>query len=248
MIANEDVTNYLLHRSGTVRMPSGRILSVKKALQLNTPQPNFDDTFGKSELSAYVGFIDLAGFSESVHGQTPRQIADFLSPFMRESINILRSKGALIDKTIGDELMFVLPEWEEDPIQLLLLGQILSSFHDLAAKLEGHYKYRIGLSYGKIYVSEISGEGYSELTIFGEVVHVAKRIVTIPELEFPNPTCGAFALPIDVINKDSIRELLAQKLSVVAGFASRYKSEPIQEPVSLKGVGDLIYAVFKPSS
>ena len=160
-IIDPDLIAYLNHRAGEQKIHTRQRKIVRKALELNTPTTDFASTFGKVELPAYIGFIDLAGFSSAVNGKRPTEIARYLKPFLSGIIGILRGRGLLIDKTIGDEVMFVLPETEEEAQspEVLLLGQAMGGLHDFAFELNGVYKYRIGLAYGQASFFQIKATG-----------------------------------------------------------------------------------------
>lgn len=246
-VTDPDLLAYLRHRLGEQRIKSREPRIFKKALELNEPRPDLAATFGKSTLTAYVGFIDLAGFSNAVQGRSPKQIADYLEPFLRRLLEILRGRGALIDKTIGDEVMFVLPEIDEDNgCEILFLGQLMGGLHDLAFEFAGAYPFRIGLSYGKVGFFHIDGPGYSEWTTVGEAVHVAKRLHDLAEVQNPDPVVGAFGMHVSAHERSDVEAIMKHRLSYIAGFASRFDHRLADNPVSLKGVGEVLYAVLLP--
>ena len=245
-IVDLDLIAYLRHRLGQAPLEAATSRIRRKALQLNSPAPDFSRTFGKSIVPAYVGFTDLAGYSTAVHGKSPDQIAEYLDPFLRGLVGILRGRGALIVKTIGDAVMFVLPETEEDPCEILLLGQIMGALHDFAFAVRPAYPFRIGVSYGAVRFFCIEGPGYSEWTTVGEVVHVAKRLLNLPELQSPDPVVGAFGMRASLQPVESVVATMRQRLGIVAGFASRFDHQFAPSPAPLKGVGDVLYAILRP--
>ena len=247
IIPNEKILTYLLHRVGERRLDTSPFMYEEKALEGNVQRSDFLQTYGKKIIKAYVGFVDLAEFSTQVKGLSPQQIADYLFPFLEGVIKILRNRLALVDKMIGDEIMFVLPDFEEIgmPPSILLLGQILGGFYEFAYNVDLKYKYRIGLSYGEMLVSNLKGEGYSEWTMVGEPVHVAKRLQGIPALQHPNPILGAIGLCAQKETDDIVTDHLQQILNIVAGPSSRFNCS-IQNPADLKGVGRVIWALLKP--
>lgn len=247
-VTDQDLLAYLKHRVGEQKLDLRQRSIYRNALELNAPTPDFTGTFGDSEVPAYVGFLDLAGFSDVTHGMRPATIAAYLQPILGRIIEILRGRGMLIDKTIGDEVMFVLPETEEEkkPPELLLLGQAMGALHDLAFELPAVYRYRIGLAYGPVAFFHIRGPGYSEWTTVGETVHVAKRLHSLSELAEPDPVCGAFGMPIDVENAEEVRSTMEQRLGIFAGIASRFRHEFIADPVTFKGIGDVLCAHLIP--
>jgi len=171
-----------------------------------------------------------------------------LKPFLEKTIDILTECHALVDKMIGDEVMFVFPEWIGCAPSVLLLGQLLGGLHDLAYELQPEYKYRIGLSYGKVQLFHLVGEGYSEWSVVGEPVHVAKRLHAVDQLCSPDPVCGASGLSVSEFPIERARETLQHHLAYAAGFASRFSHEIIEDPRHFKGVGDVVWAYLMPKT
>jgi hypothetical protein len=219
-----------------------------KGLNLNTPAPDFSATFGQPTIPAYIGFVDLAGFSTLVHGKTPDQIAEYLAPLLNNLVEIIRHWGALVDKTIGDEVMFVLPETEEEqrPSEIYLLRRLMDALCMLAFDMHRRYPFRIGLSYGKVRFFCVEAGGYSEWTAVGETVHVAKRLHDLPELEKPDPVVGAFGMQTVDESTEDVRRIMQHRLSIFAGASSPFDHRVTDKPASLKGVGDVLYAVLRP--
>jgi len=242
-IGKAEQFEYLEHRVGEKYLES-RPGIIKKALEGNVRAPNFLQTYGNTNVTAYVGFIDLAGYSSSVKGKSPEAMADYLRPFLVRTIDILYDRSALIDKMIGDEIMFVLPETEENENthEILFLGQIMGSLHDLAYELYDSHRFRIGLSYGKVNVFHLVGIGYTEWSIVGEPIHVAKRLHSLDELASPKPVCGAFGLSLNADSLYAQGKKMEVILSLIAGRASRFNHKIMPNPIELKGVGKVLWA------
>lgn len=247
IIPNKNLLSYLLHRAGEKRIDISSKDYIKKALEGNVNDVSFLHTYGKKTLKAFVGFIDLADFSTKVRGLNPQEIANFIFPFLTKLIEVLCGRNALVDKMIGDEIMFILPDYEEEgmPPSILLLGQIMGWLHDLAYELTPKYKYRITLSHGDVYIGHLKSDFYSEWTALGEAIHVAKRLQTIKELENPEPVCGAFGLPIRTEPVENIKKRMKLFLSYIAGFASRFGHSLTESPQELKGVGAVLWALLE---
>lgn len=247
-ISDTDLASYLRHRAGDeeITKRTGRLR--QKALELNSPGVDYASTFGDSEFPAYVGFLDLAGFSEATHGKRPKEIAAFLRPFLSQVLDVFRSHGILIDKTIGDEVMFVLPDCEEesDNLELLSLGEAMGALHDLAFNLEPHYRYRIGLAYGDVSFVHVEGTGYSEWTCVGETVHVAKRLHELKYMKDPDPVSAAFGMLVNEVNTEEIRATMKHRLDFFAGVASRFSHERLNCAQDFKGVGNVLCAHLLP--
>ncbi|MND03002.1 hypothetical protein D3C83_226150 [compost metagenome] len=58
--------------------------------------------------------------------------------------------------------------------------------------------------------------------------------------------CGAFGMLVDDASRDVVHATMMQRLSICAGFASRFNHEILPNPVSLKGVGDVLCALLVP--
>src|SRR5208283_816309 len=117
----------------------------------NRQGPTFVDTYGKHDFFGIVGFLDLKGYSSFSRGKSGKEIADYIGPFLTNVVEILTSQNALIDKTIGDEIMFVIPQIENgSPMQFDLL-QVLRKLKDFVLKNK-QYKFRIGISIGEMYL------------------------------------------------------------------------------------------------
>lgn len=252
IIFSKNTIEYLKHRIGEkkILLPP-QLLIVRKDLRGNANSQNFLDTFGNSNITAYVGFIGLAGFSNIVQGKQPDEIASFLRIFLEKIINLLANIGkgsVMVDKMIGDEVMFVLPEMEEmsNPFEILLLGQIMGGLHDLAYELAPSYKYRIGISYDKVNVFHLKGKKYSEWTIVGEPVHIAKILHGLKELAFPEPVCGAFGIALNDLSEEEVLSIIKQKMGIIAGFASSFGYRIHAKPQIFKGVGKVIWAYLFP--
>lgn len=250
IVPNDKLLAYLLHRVGEQQLESSPIPYGEKALELNTYGPSFIETFGNCNINAYVGFIDLAEFSTKVHGKKAREIASYLFPFLKKIIEILGERFVLIDKMIGDEIMFILLDFDEIgmPPSILLLGKILDCFYDIAFDMAPKYKYRIGLSYGEVLVAHLQAENYSEWTIVGEPVHVAKRLESVKELKNPNPILGAFGLQLNQKPTEEIYIKIKNILDLIAGFASHFDHKLNNKPEEFKGVGKVLWALFFPKT
>jgi hypothetical protein len=217
---------------------------------LNSKSQEFIDTFGKREFDSFVGFIDLHGFSVQVQDWSPSEIEEHLKPFFRETLGILYSHGAMIDKTIGDEVMFCLPDrssetgippWYE-------AARILNSLDEFVVRAKGKYRLRVGLAFGKLLISQLRGEGYSEYTAFGESVHLAKRLQSLDEIE-PILTAfgigGAFGILRREMSSTGLFDVIIEHL---AGFTSRMTHQAISVAKPLKGIGPYRGTLLRPKS
>jgi hypothetical protein len=183
---NIKLHNYLLHRCGYDTKKLSLPIILYNSLDLNHDKTLLNDTKGSNQINALVGFIDLKGFSTFSKDKTPIEIRDYIKPFLQDLVGIV-SSHALIDKTIGDEIMFILPFPNEYGI--VSGWRSLSDLFDEISNytIEHNYNFRIGMSFGSVLIDYIKNENYSEFAAFGEVIIYAKRIMDDEMLKNPNP-------------------------------------------------------------
>lgn len=228
MIKTKNMDDWLRHRFGEKLLDKSWPRYETKALELNE---KFDEkkNFGNKDIYGYIGFIDLIGFSESVKGKTPLEVANFILPFLNEVCAAITSYNGLIDKTIGDEIMFIFPEMsgERGVPAILSINSIIEKVKDLKEK----YSFRFGLSYGKMHLGRIKSEGFKEWSVFGESVNLAKRLVEDKE---SNSNIGTFAVlmndPINIENYELLSNYLFD--------CHKIQVKTIEKPKELKGISE----------
>jgi hypothetical protein len=232
---HKELLPWLEHRAGIRQLEEMRPKYVKKALDLNRSAPSLVASYGKRDIWGFVGFVDLVGFSQRVRGLSNEQISNYLLPFLQRLVDLVNGRYALVDKTIGDEVMFLMPDMEEDggPPAVLLMGQLFGGIHDLQKELGCEYPLRIGLAYGSLYIDQIRGQEYSEFTCFGETVQLAKRLLSLKQLEAVRDIAGAFGV---LCREQDALDYFPGILSIIAGFASRMTHEVLGDITELKGV------------
>lgn len=248
MIGKQEVLKWLAHRAGIEQLKELPTQLQRRALELNVRGEFFIQTFGQKEIKGFVGFIDLVGFSERVEGRKSQEISRYLKPFLAGIVGRAFDRFALVDKTIGDEVMFILPDMAEDEHSpaVLFMGQLLGGLYDLQRELGAEYPFRIGLAYGSLYVDQIQGKGYSEWTTVGEAVHLAKRLHGLEGVSTASGIGGAFGV---LFREKDIISRFEGILNTIAGFASRMTHKVIDEPISnLKGVSPARCALLIPKS
>jgi len=248
MLGKEQVFEWLSHRAGVKRLQEMPLLCVTKGLELNRQSKPFLDSFGNRDIWGFVGFVDLVGFSERVMGLPNKEVNDYLEPFLKGLVDIVNNRYGLVDKTIGDEVMFILPDMEEDGgvPAVLMMGQLLGGIYDLQKQLGEKYPFRFGLAYGGLYIGQICGNGYSEWTTVGEVVNLAKRLHTLKELKILQGARGAFGV---LYREQHSMDCFESILHNIAGVASRMTHEILEEPkTNFKGVSPAQCAMLLPKT
>src|SRR5438445_487161 len=70
---------------------------------------DFIDSFGKREFFAGICFIDMQGFSDLARDKSPSEVRALVAPFLESVVRAATVLKCFIDKTIGDEVMLVMP-------------------------------------------------------------------------------------------------------------------------------------------
>lgn len=234
MICNETVNEWLMHRFGKKQLSeSWKGHYRQKGLELNSNSESFINNYGNKNILAYVGFADLRGFSEEVKGKSPDEIEQYLNPFVKKILNACSECNCLVDKTIGDEVMFILPELAFDngiPANAYI-GRIISRLLEISKEIGEQYPFRFGLSFGEIRISRMQGEGFSEWTSLGETVNLSKR------LQDYSSTSENFSGAFGVLQTlDDSKKYFEVGLAYIAGYFCDLSHEVMQNPDSLRGI------------
>ena len=234
MIGDPRVFSWLSHRAGIKRLDKNPLALIKfQAIENSDEGELFIKEFGNKEIKGFVGFIDIVGFSERVKGYTPQKISEYLSPFLTSMINTVAHDSGLVDKTIGDEVMFILPD-VNGAVNVSMMKLVHYIFLR-GQKLGSDYPLRLGLSYGSLYVDKVNGE-FSEWTIVGEAVHLAKRLMC--EIGDVTSIKGAFGMFI----KDTTDTKFENIIEWIVGNSLSYQIKG--EINSLKGVSPAKWAIL----
>jgi class 3 adenylate cyclase len=236
---------WLQHILGTVelrRQPG--VLGLREAAELNQSGAQIISTFGQRQFTAFVGFIDIRGFSDLCRGKTPVQVRDIAKPFVDTVVAITRHHQAFVDKTIGDEVMVVIPSFGQD-VLLAHEGIARISFFDVAASLEKHApgcRFSAGFAFGQMILDRIGIEdGYAKWTVYGNVVNAAKRLQAEASAASGQGSTGhPFALGAIDADEPGFRETLdaLSKMAPTSGIGLHGASVRCKE---LKGVGQVSF-------
>ncbi|HEY5505704.1 MAG TPA: adenylate/guanylate cyclase domain-containing protein [Sedimentisphaerales bacterium] len=245
MISNNQTLEWLKHRTGIKKLDFYPNPCRVRALELNAKGRPFADVFGNKEIKGFVGFIDIVGFSKRTMGRSPSEMSAYLKPFLEGIINIAIRYGALVDKTIGDEIMFVFPDRKEDGGRSAFIDirPFATAIVKLQKQLGNEYPFRLGLSYGSLFVDHIKGTEYSEWTIVGESVNLAKRLQNPDGIKPINGFAGAFGMLV----KEIFGHNFEVALDAITGCGLELTCEVQPENAELfKGVSRTKYAILRP--
>jgi class 3 adenylate cyclase len=178
---------WLRHINGDQAVPVSGRKRLTEAVELNRDGQEIVDTFGNKEFVAAVGFVDMRGFTRRSFGLSPSRVREIASPFVNAVITSAAKRHWIVDKTIGDEVMLILPDFGED-IRLALpeldsgndlFIEVISLVADLLetfknARIEEHLS--AGFSIGRLVLDRVGTSEYAEWTCYGNVVNIAKRL------------------------------------------------------------------------
>jgi class 3 adenylate cyclase len=180
------------HKTGVEKIlnKSGWLIT-KASAELNKNGEKIISSFGNREFRAMVGFVDMRGFSDLSQGKRPTEVREIVVPFISAVIEVARKHGCFIDKTIGDEVMIVMPWFEEDtvvsdaelPHRKAPIFALATLFRDLIIKLKEtvpSVRFSSGFTFGNLVLDRVGGDGYSEWTVYGNCVNAAKRLQSQP--------------------------------------------------------------------
>ncbi len=247
MIADSKTIAWLKHRAGIEKLDFFPNPCHVRALELNAKGRSFVAVFGNKEIEGFVGFIDIVGFSKRTMGRSPSEMSAYLKPFLEGIINTAIGYGALVDKTIGDEIMFVFPDREEDGGRSAFIDirPFMTAVVKLQKQLGNEYPFGLGLSYGSLFVDHIKGTEYSEWTIVGESVNLAKRLQNSDGIKPINGFVGAFGMLV----KEICEHNFEAALNAITGCGLALTCEVQPENAELfKGVSRTKYAILRPIS
>lgn len=157
-----------------------------------------------------------------------RETAAYIRPFLTNVLKAAELSGAVIDKTIGDEVMFVLPQAG----QAIVLGKLCEFCRVLHDSFTGtKYRLKVGLAYGRTFIDCVGEGDYGEWTAVGETVNLAKRamglIDGVPEGETSRLAFGALTSEMDAETFGTfvsrIRESMPQFCSFQHGIVNTLK-------------------------
>jgi class 3 adenylate cyclase len=241
-----ELENLLLHLAGRehLRYVLDRGYRLDMAAGIRSAQPeDFLASFGKKEFYAAVGFIDMHGFTDKSRGKSPSEVRSLVAPFLDAVIRAATIKQCFVDKTIGDEVMLVMPcgFGDGEPLSDLtwLVTDILARLR--AAALETGFS--AGFAFGMVLLDEIKAGNYSEWTVYGNCVSGAKRLQMLPHQAPAATEDPTYKLVIGAVDSEqhSFNEHLAAWLEQNGSHSPIEFLHPRFDCESLKGVGKMCF-------
>lgn len=189
MIAtSEAVSKWISHVWGAVQLaPKPGMRRLEEAVDLNRTANEIISTFGNKDFRALVGFLDMRGFSARAKGRRPIEVRDIAAPFVGAVVNAATAHHCFIDKTIGDEVMIVMPSfgWDvaladvglevRDPFLLELSELVTDVLIRLSSDMPA-VQLSAGFALGPVTLHRVGSAHFAEWTVYGNVVNAAKRL------------------------------------------------------------------------
>jgi hypothetical protein len=187
-----ELENLLKHYAGQRQLPSAferPHWSPPGVCGMISPAVNLflslTESFGKKEFDAGVCFIDMIGFTERAKGKTPQEVSAIVSPFLRTVITAATENKCFVDKTIGDEVMVIMPVFPDvaEPFNDMcwFLYHVVRRMETAVPDVQ----FRAGIAFGRVFLDDIETNSYHEWSVFGNCVNGAKRLqsITPPSLD-----------------------------------------------------------------
>jgi class 3 adenylate cyclase len=228
---------------------------LEEAVDLNRDGARVISTFGKRRFAALIGFIDMRGFSERARGKPPAEVRDLAAPFVAATVDVARRHRCFIDKTIGDEVMVVMPSFGRDvglsslnlrvrnPLLLEMGELIVDLIEAMSACLPG-VGFAAGFSMGDVVLDRVGSQDYGEWTVYGNSVNAAMRLQSMPIRDSALSECKErHWLVTGAIEADEPEwkgELKAW-VGVVPSVGRLRLVNPVLESNEFKGVGLMCY-------
>jgi class 3 adenylate cyclase len=155
----------------------------------------------------------------------------------------LEASYCYIDKTIGDEIVFILPDTEnEDGVHInLKIGIAMEKLAIISKQFAQTHPFRLGLAFGTVVLVQKVGGGYKEWSMDGQTVNLAKHLHSLPELRKPSPFAGAFGM---LTNDPECEATFPTRLGYITFTGFRWNFSAVQRTETFKGNTSALVATF----
>ena len=129
-------------------------------------------------------FSDIRGFTSISEKMQPEDLVNSLNHYFSVMVDLIMSRGGIIDKYIGDAIMafFGAPvKHDDDAYQSALAGiemsEAVKSFNAGQVKAgKPEFNIGIGINYGVVTVGNIGTDKKMDYTVIGDMVNLASRL------------------------------------------------------------------------
>ncbi|HET8633554.1 MAG TPA: adenylate/guanylate cyclase domain-containing protein [Gemmatimonadales bacterium] len=131
-----------------------------------------------------VMFSDIRGFTTLSESMPPEEVAQLLSDYFSEMVDIIFEHGGTLDKFIGDAIMALwgAPARHDDDPDRALAAAV--DMQEAVALLNERWRARgrpevgigIGINHGDVFAGNIGSPRRLEYTVLGDAVNIASRL------------------------------------------------------------------------
>ena len=141
-------------------------------------------TLGGQKRSVVVFFTDIRGFTSMSERMLPDEIANLLTVYFTEMVEIVFEFGGTLDKFMGDAIMALwgAPIAHDDDADRAMgaamkMQEVLVELNKKwAAAGQQEVRIGIGINFGEVFAGNIGSEQRLEYTVIGDAVNVASRL------------------------------------------------------------------------
>jgi class 3 adenylate cyclase len=138
----------------------------------------------REEREATIVFSDIRGFSGLAERLPPREVAEVVGRHLQAMVEVVSSRGGVLDKFAGDAVMAVFgaPRPADDHARRALrcaaaMQRRQAALNDEAARAGlATFQIGVGVNTGTVIAGTLGGAGRMDYTVLGDVVNVAQRL------------------------------------------------------------------------
>jgi len=204
----------------------------------------FQKSFAKKEFCAAICFLDMVGFSELAKGKAPKDVVQIVAPFISSVVSAAELNYCLVDKTIGDEVLVVMPVFPDEVDVLADIGWFLRDVATTVGEWAPALEFSCGIAIGSVVLEEIGAGSFREWTVYGNCVNGAKRLQSLSsEGSEHNSPLSKYRVLAGAIESEcpTFRQRLKAWLDFCATQVPLTFLNPKIESRDLRGVGQVCY-------
>jgi adenylate cyclase len=179
---------------------------------------------GGAEVEGSMLFADIRGSTALAAKMTPTEYRSVLNRFYTTASSVVFAHDGMVDKFVGDELVAIFPHWLSAQRHA---QRAVEAAQDLL-RSTGHANPRgpwvplgAGVHSGQAWFGAVGEGGHVELTVIGDAINVAARLVA-------QAAAGEILVSIDAATRAGLASTLPRRVLQLKG-----KEKPI-EVVSLR--------------
>ncbi len=131
-----------------------------------------------------VMFVDIRDYTSLSENMTPKENIDFINNFFAILQPAISNNGGIINKYLGDGLMALFPNNNDDAVQsaIEILHRLSKLNQDQKEKGLTTISIGIGIDGGILMLGTVGKEERMEQTVYGDVVNVASRLEGVTKI------------------------------------------------------------------